>query len=160
MQMLLHDDPRNAARERAGQLPVTAIWIADAGVLTAARYDATTQWFAPPGRAGDVARGLAANGPDGVAPSPAGLAHLATTTDAVVIFADLHTPAALDAAMTAWLMPALTALDGGMLDALTVVATDGRGAFVWMPRAMSWWTRWRPWSRPTAFVPPAAPDLS
>ena len=160
MQMLLHDDPRNVARERAGQWPVTAIWIADAGAVVAASLAASTQWLAPPGRAGDVARGLATNGPDSVAPAPAGLAHLSTTTDAVVILPDLRTPADLDAAMSAWLLPALTALDGGALDALAVVATDGRGAFVWTPRAVSWWTRWRPWSRPTAFVPPAAPDLS
>ncbi len=160
MQMLLHDDPRNAARERAGRLPVTAIWIADAGAAVAASRKSSIDWFAPPGRGGDVARGLATQGPGDVAAPPAGLAQLPRTAASVVILPELRTPAALDAALTAWLVPALAALDGGTLGALTVVATAGRGAFIWMPRAMSWWTRWRPWSRPTAFVPPIAPGSS
>ena len=158
MQMLLHDDPRNAARERDGRLPVTAIWIADAGTADAAASNSSAQWFAPPGRGGDIARGLAAQGPGSVAPPPAGLAQLPSALDAVVVLPEVRTPAELDAAVGAWLTPALAALDHGTLDALTVVAADGRGAFVWTPRATSWWTRWRPWSRSPVFVPPAAPE--
>lgn len=158
MQMLLHDDPRNAARERDGRAPVTAIWIADAGTADGTQGDASMQWFAPAGREGDVARGLAAQDPASVAAPPAGLVHLPPARDAVVILPALRSPAALDAAAAAWLAPALVALDRRALAALTVVATDGRHAFAWTPRAASWWTRWRPWSRPRAFVPPAAPE--
>jgi len=157
MQMLLHDDPRNAAREREGRVPVTAIWIADAGLAASAGVDATVQWFAPAGREGDVARGLAPD-PAAVAAPPAGLAHLPPTRDAVVILPALRSPADLETAATAWLAPALAALDGRTLAALTVAATDGRHAFVWTPRAAPWWTRWRPWSRASAFVPPVAPE--
>lgn len=156
MQMLLHDDPRNAARERDGRVPVTAIWIADAGTMGGAGGDASTQWFAPAGREGDVARGLAVQDPASAATPPAGFAHLPPARDAVVILPALRTPAALDAAAAAWLAPALAALDRRTLAALTVVATDGRHAFVWTPRAAPWWTRWQPWSRPGAFVPPTA----
>jgi hypothetical protein len=158
MQMLLHEDPRNAARERAGRVPVTAIWIADAGTAAGGGSDASTQWFAPAGREGDVARGLAAQDPAAVAAAPASLGHLPPGRDAVVILPALRTPADLDAAATGWLAPALAALDGRALAALTVVATDGRHAFVWTPRAMPWWSRWRPWARARAFEPPVAPD--
>lgn len=158
MQMLLHDDPRNAARERAGRLPVTAIWIADAGTVGDTGSTASTQWFAPPDREGDVARGLAAKGPGSVALPPAGVAQLALALDAVVIVPGIRTPAALDAVVAAWLSPALAALDAGTLDGLVVVAANGRGAFIWTPRAVPWWLRWRTWSRPREFVPPSAPE--
>lgn len=158
MQMLLHDDPRNAARERDGRVPVTAIWIADAGTMDDAGGDGSIQWYAPAGREGDVARGLAAQDPAGAVAPPADFAQLPSARVAVVILPALRTPAALDAATTAWLAPALAALDRRTLSALTVVATDGRHAFSWTPHAAPWWTRWRPWSPPRAFAPPAAAE--
>jgi hypothetical protein len=158
MQMLLHDDPRNAARERAGLQAVTGIWIADAGIAPAARDDASMQWFAPAGRAGDVARGLAPQDPASVPPPPNDFAQLPRARDAVVILPALRTTAALAAAVTAWLAPALLALDRGKVDALTVAGDDGRGAFVWTPRAASRWARWWSWSPAPRFVPPTAPE--
>ena len=158
MQMLLHDDARNVTRERAGRVPVTAIWIADAGAAGVLSSDAATRWFASAGRDGDLARGLAALGAGGVMVPPAAFAQMPAASAAVVILPALRASADLDTALSAWLLPALAALDHGTLEALIVVATNGRGAFVWTPRAMAWWTRWRPWSRPSAFVPPAAPD--
>ncbi len=158
MQMLLHDDPRNAERERAGLPAVTGIWIADAGIAPTAHDDASMQWFAPAGRAGDVARGLAPQDPASVPVPPDDFARMSPAGNAVVILPALRTTAALDTAVTAWLAPALLALDRGMLDALTVVADDGRGAFVWTPRAASRWTRWRAWSPTPRFVPPTTPE--
>ncbi len=158
MQMLLHDDPRNGARERAGQWAVTAIWIADAGPARVVSGNASTNWFAPTGRAGDLARGLAAPGPASVKEPPTNFAQLPSAADAVVILPELRAAADLDGTLSAWLLPALTALDHGVLDALTVVADGNRGTFVWTPRARAWWTRWRPWSRASTFVMPTVPD--
>ena len=176
MQMLLHEDARNVARERAGQAPVTGLWIADAGSALRAGAGAAAaaaagsgagnscgsgsgtnvHWFAPAGRTGDVTRGLAALHNSAAPTPPATLAQLPTTPNAVVILPQLHTATDLQAAADAWLSPALAALDRGAITELTVAADDGHDAFVWLPRTVPWWSRWRRTSA-SVFVPPVVP---
>ncbi len=157
MQMLLHEHALNVARERHGQAPVTGVWIADAGPAVPSAGGTILDWFAPTGRAGDVARGLAlAQGRIAPLP-PATLAQWPATRDAVVILSPLHTADDLQATADAWLLPALEALDRGTITQLSIAADDHHDAFVWTPRAAKWWTRWRATSA-TAFVPPIAPD--
>ncbi|MEP7330227.1 MAG: hypothetical protein ABI777_13540 [Betaproteobacteria bacterium] len=158
MQMLLHDDPRNAARERNGQMPVTGLWIADAGPAVTTAGDASRRWFAPAGRDGDVARGLAPMGPGSVSSPPATFALMPPGADAIVILPPLRSAADVHAAMTAWLAPTLAAQDNATLAGLSVIADDGRGAFTYSPRAESWWSRWRASARRQVFAPPTTPE--
>lgn len=157
MQMLLHDDPRNAARERMAQAPVTGIWIADAGTAVSPSSADTVQWFAAAGRDGDVVRGLAPRGPSSVPVPPSNFAQMPSSTNSIVVMPALQNAQDLAAAGTAWITPALAALDQRTLTTVTVIADNGRGAFVWDPRPLAWWSRWRESSRATSFVPPIAP---
>lgn len=157
MQMLLHEHPLNAARERNGQSPVSGLWIADAGPAVPSSGGTVVDWFAPAGPSGDVARGLARMQARAAPLPPATFAHWPATADAVVILRPLRTAADLQEAAAAWLSPALAALDRGTITELTVTADADHDAFVWSPRAAKWWTRWRAAAN-AAFVPPVAPD--
>lgn len=157
IQMLLHEHPLNVARERAGQAPVSGVWIADAGTAVPPAGGHAFDRHAAPGRAGDVARGLAAAHARVAPPPPATYAQWRATADAVVVVPPVRSAEDLQATSDAWLAPALAALDRGAISALTVAADDNHDAFVWSPRARRWWTRWLAPS-PAAFVPPATPD--
>ncbi len=157
MQMLLHEHPLNAARERNGQSPVSGIWIADAGPAVPAAGGTAIDWWAAAGQAGDVARGLAQMHARTALPLPASFAQWNASSEAVVILPPLRAEADLHATVDAWLTPALAALDRGTLTGLTIAADDMHDAFIWSPRAAKWWTRWRG-ATATPFVPPVVPD--
>jgi len=157
MQMLLHEHALNVARERNGQVPVTGVWIADAGPAVPPAGGTMLDWFAPGGRAGDVARGLALAHAR-IAPLPPGtLAQWPATGNAVVILSPLRTADDLQGVADAWLSPALAALGRGTIAELSIAADDHHDAFVWTPRAAQWWARWRAASA-AAFVPPKVPE--
>ena len=137
MQMLLHEHPVNAAREARGQAGVTGIWISDGGTLPGGAFAHASAFFAPPGRAGDVARGLARTAGADAAPVPAGYAALAAGTDVIVVLPPLSAAGALPALEHAWLAPALAALERGSLAQLTLIASE-RDAAAWT------WTAARP----------------
>jgi len=129
MQMLLHANPVNAAREAAGRAPVTGIWIADGGVLAGA-VPALPTLHVTARPEGDVGRGLATLGGIPAHPLPAAYAAL-PAADALVV-ADPVTDADAQArVLRDWLEPAVLALERAALSRLVVVG-DGQG------RACEW----------------------
>ena len=137
MQMLLHEHPVNAAREARGQAAVTGIWISCGGTLPVGASAQASAFFAPSGRAGDVARGLARAAGADAAPVPAGYAELAPGANAIVVLPPLAAADALPTLEHAWLAPALAALERGSLAQLTLIASE-RDAAAWT------WTAARP----------------
>jgi hypothetical protein len=158
MQMLLHAHPANAARESRGQALVTGIWISEGGV---AAHDAAARplrVFATPGRAGDVARGLALATTHASALPPERFADLAPGDDAVVVLPPIAEEA-LSALVAGWLDPAVAALEHGALGAFTLVGDSAAGAWTWRAPRPSLATRLAArWSSRAFVPPPPAPD--
>ena len=145
IQMLLHDAAENDARERAGLSPFNALWLwgGAAGapfVQPLPRIDA----HAPPGSAGDLARGAAlASG--GVAQGLGERLDLVDRSAEVMLVVlppiTADTFAQVDAT---WLAPAVDALAGHAITQLTLVADGaGVGAIRWTANAPSWLLRLR-----------------
>lgn len=131
MQMLLHEHPVNTAREARGQAPVTGIWVSCGGALPALAMPRQAAIFAPPGRVGDVARGIAQLLGHAAAPAPAEFAALSPDADSVVVLPPVATVEALAMFERAWLAPTLAALERGGLAQLTLIAGDGGAAWTW-----------------------------
>jgi len=125
MQMLLHAHPANAAREARGRVAVTGIWISDGGRVADFPQVNASAIFAPAGRDGDVARGLARLRGAPAALPPGRFAALPSPDDAFVVLdraGDLNAPRLL----SEWLDPAVVALERGTLASLSLLA-DGEG---------------------------------
>lgn len=155
MQMLLHEHPVNAARESRGKAPVTGIWISSGGTLPAAGVPQDVAFYAPEGRIGDVARGLARAAGREAAPVPAAFAALPGGGDALVVVPPVAHADALTEFERAWLAPAVAALEHGRLARLTLVASDAAGAWTWPAPAPSLARRVRARVASRAFAPPA-----
>jgi hypothetical protein len=152
IEMLLHEHPLNAAREAAGDAPVTGIWfwgggrLTDVGPLPVAAVTAAT------GRIGDVARGIARAGggtATNLEPSDAAARTVAQAAAAdgpspavaIVVGEAIDREAALADIEERWLAPALALLDRRRIDALDLIA-DGNGtAAHWRAKRPGWWRR-------------------
>ncbi|MEO8509210.1 MAG: hypothetical protein ABI593_16415 [Betaproteobacteria bacterium] len=158
MQMLLHEHAVNARREREGRAPVTGIWPWGGGVAMPAQSSITAAIYAPPGRPGDIARGIAMRSPIAFGGTPARLDTLAAEADSIVVLPPVAGPHALAALAGAWFAPAVTALERGVVAEVALLADDGDRAFTWIARAPGWATRLRARFASAAFVPPVAGD--
>jgi len=153
MQMLLHEHPANVAREARGCVPVTGIWLADGGRLAEPRHGSATPIFAPPGAAGDVARGLAQLGGTSAFGLPTHFAALPKQDGAVVVLARASRANA-STLLSNWLDPAVTALEHGSLTTLSLLA-DGQGVSVkWHAQRPAWARRAAAKFAPRPFAPP------
>ena len=126
-QMVLHAHPLNESREARGALPVNSVWFWGAGRASrpTSSYDAV--WASHP-----LASGLAAAAANVVRPLPASAAEYLKEPGgktALVVAAVLPTTAygdlagwreAAAALERAWLAPLLAAVDGGVLQTLTL----------------------------------------
>jgi hypothetical protein len=140
MQMLLHAHPVNALREAHGRVPVTGVWISDGGRVTDVPQGSASAIFAPAGRDGDVARGLAHLRGTRAALPPASFAALPLQDDAIVLLdraIDMNAPRLL----SEWLAPAVAALERGTLASLSLLADGGGTAAAWHAARPAWRAR-------------------
>jgi hypothetical protein len=153
IQMLLHDDPVNAAREARGKAPVSGIWFWGGGRASplAQSHDAA----AVEGRDGDLVRGIVrTEGSDAIAlpatlPSPwlrqFSAAALPAPADA----------ASLVALTEGWLAPAIACVERGDVRSLALACDAGGAAAVWRMRRPGMLARLRArWSPAPFAVPP------
>ncbi len=158
MQMLMHEHPVNAARARDGRAPANGIWLWGDGTQGRGAPDADTGWFAPTGRAGDVARGIAWWHQGSALVPPADFASLPAATAVHVMMppADAACAATID---RAWLAPAADALVRGRITELNLVSDAGTTAYTWRALVPSWTSRVRlRWTAPPFVVPARAAD--
>ncbi len=153
MQMLLHEHPTNAARAARGRLPVTGIWISDGGRLGETMDDTATAIFAAPGRAGDVARGLAQLHGNAARDPPPDFA-AAGEHDSAIVVLDQSSVANAANVDRLWLSPAVAALERGSLSTLTLLADGNGAAAAWRARRPSWLRRARARFAAQPFAPP------
>ena len=154
MQMLLHAHPANALREARGRVPVTGIWISDGGRVADLPQGSATAIFAPAGRDGDVARGLARLRGTAAAPPPDSFAALPAHDDAIVVL-DGATAANAPRMLSAWLDPAVMALERGALASLSLLADGGGTAAAWHAARPAWHVRTLARVTAPPFAPPA-----
>jgi len=133
-QVILHNHPWNARRVDAGRRPVNSLWFWGGGTLP----DQVRSPHARFGSDDDLGAALAAAAGIGTA-----LAQRFDAGQADVLF-DLTAQRDLPALERDWLQPALAALAGGGIDALTLDTADGT-AFT-LRRGQ----RWRFWRRARA----------
>ena len=154
IQMLLHECPVNAGRERAGRLPVNSLWFWGAGALPAASPSPpSSSWDALHGD-GDLIRGAAAWCGIPAGPRPdAAHAWLAGTPAGrrLLVLPDLHAPArdadtgawreAIAQLDAQWLSPLADALARGRLGRVAIHAGAGAGLAITRREARRWWRR-------------------
>lgn len=126
-QMVLHDHPRNETREARGALPVNSVWFWGAGRVRPLASPYAAVWASHP-----LAAGLAATASAVARALPASAAEYLKEPGgktALVVAAVLPATAygdvagwgeAVTALEQAWLAPLLAAVDGGVLQALTL----------------------------------------
>ena len=137
MQMLLHEHPVNEEREAAGLAPATGIWLSGGGKLATASPTLHVSIHATPSRAGDIATGIARLADSQVLPPPGRFDALARGSDALVVLNEFDEGVTRD-----WLSPAVSALEHGAIDRLTIAAVDSR-AHRYEATRPSWWRRMR-----------------
>ena len=132
IQMLLHQHPVNAARERDGKAPANSLWFSEGGTMPPrSRIADGIRTFANDG----VATALAVYADSPARPVPEALhAAQAAADDAATTVVALHTPLDLDAVEHGWAAPAWTALVERKLDAVTMLVDGGDEAFAWTAR--------------------------
>lgn len=152
VQMLLHDAPVNAERERRGALPVNSLWVWGGGSAPRPGEGPARVWSDDP-----VARGLArlagvavdrppAHAPPGDWPAGTTLVMEPAAREALVhgdIEGWLECLAALE---RHWFAPALDALRARRLDELVIAPSDGRRFRVRRGALRRFWRRRRPWT--------------
>jgi len=139
IQMLLHVDPVNAARERDGKLPANSVWFSEGGTLAPYAGGAgAIRTFAD----GGVATALALHVgrpaqavPDALDCVLADIDHAAVTIVALAPTLDL------EFVERAWAGPAWTALVKGTLGAVTLLMDGGTGAVAWTAHRPGPWRR-------------------
>jgi len=156
MQMLLHEHPVNEARGARGSEPVTGIWISEGGVLADLTEPGFAAILSTPGRAGDVARGLARWRGIPAPDSPANFASL-PKEDNVAVVLDGASDAQLLPLERQWLLPVVIDLERGTLASLTLLADGNGAAAAWRAQRPGWTTRAVAKFSAPAFVPPS-PD--
>ncbi|MCC7325227.1 MAG: hypothetical protein IT521_00290 [Burkholderiales bacterium] len=156
VQMLLHGHAVNDERERAGLLPVTSVWFWGGGRAPSAPGVVDARIFAPPGRSGDVARGLASRSRHTAGATPAGFSLLPHDADAIVVCPPVIDTRDLATLADAWLGPAVVALERGDVGALALIADGRDAAAVWTARTPSAWARLRARITLAAFALPTA----
>ena len=153
VQMLLHDAPLNAQRERRGALPVNSVWLWGGGIAPAAGTAPAHVWSDEP-----VTRGLARragvawqrrpDGPGEVAFEPGTSLLVESGLVGPLVHGDiegwLERLARLD---RIWLSSLLERLRHGRLDRLDIVPGDGRRFTVTRVDLRRFWRRPRPWTR-------------
>ncbi|MEP7183557.1 MAG: hypothetical protein ABI886_15360 [Betaproteobacteria bacterium] len=138
IQMLFHEHPVNAQRERAGAASVSGVWFSQGGTLAPPTATTKIDTFADDGFAAALARHVG----NPAQPLPESLDPvLAAACDAellVVATGPAHDLAALDAA---WMAPAWAALGRRTLESVTLVADGAGDAAVWTARPRRGWQR-------------------
>jgi len=148
IQMLLHEHPVNAARERAGRAPVNSVWL-DGGGTHPAPAAPAVRTFAN----GGIAAALAAHAGQPAAAVPAALdAALAAAGGATTIVVALDAAGDVGAVERAWAAPAWATLASGAIESVALIADGDGAAVVWAAR------RPRGWERIAARL--RAPDLA
>jgi hypothetical protein len=139
MQMLLHEHPVNAERERKGQAPANGVWLSCGGTRPVRGRDSKAiRTWANDG----IATALAAHGGTPAHTLPDALdAVLAKATDSDTIIVALDAPLDVAAVEHAWAAPAWAALARGMLAAVTLIANGGDDAIAWTARRPGLWQR-------------------
>lgn len=152
-QMVLHGHPVNAARERAGRLPINSLWLWGAGTLPptlASRFDGvcSSQPLA-------LGLGRAAGIPTQAVPPDAAtlLAVSARESHPLVVLDALLGPvqyqdddayrAALLSLETNWFAPLRQALTSGRITRLHLEASTAYGALRWASGRADQWKLWR-----------------
>ena len=138
IQMLLHDHPVNAAREREGKAPANSVWLSEGGVLPSRASATSVATFA----GGGIAAALAAyvnRAPRAVpeALDPA----IASAGDISTLVVALPPPLDLAAVERDWAAPAWAALIQRTLHAVTLIAEGRDGAVAWTARRPGPWRR-------------------
>ncbi len=139
IQMLLHEHPVNAARERAGRAPANSVWFSCGGTPPERHPDAVAiRTFANDG----IAAALAAycGNPAHALPERLGTA-AANATDAGEIVVAFDAPLDLEDIERSWAAPAWAMLTHGKLDAVTLIADGDGDAVVWTARRPGLWQR-------------------
>jgi hypothetical protein len=160
IQMLLHDHPVNQAREMQGLAPVTGVWLWGGGRLADVAETLAWHAFAATGEPGDLVRGFSLRaGQAADAPPPdfsATMSRMNANVDVVVSLAPCNGDDDARRFATAWLQPAVAALEDGVIDALELVA-DGRGtAVTWRAERPSRFARLASrWGTPAFSIPTA-----
>jgi len=148
IQMLLHEHPVNAARERHGKAPANSVWFSEGGMRPAQSARAlAVRTFADDG----VALALASHVGRPAHAVPASLAPILAESDNADVTIVVPT-ADFDAVERAWLSPAWSALMNGRLRVVTLLADDAGAAFEW--------TALRPHAWRRMFLRFARPDLA
>ena len=160
IQMLLHDHPVNQARETQGLAPVTGVWLWGGGRLADVAAPRARRAFAAAGEPGDLVRAfaiLAGQAADALPPDfSATMSRMEPSVDVVVSLAPCNGDDDARRFATAWLQPAVAALEDGVIDALELVA-DGRGtAVTWRAERPSRFARLASRWRAPEFSIPAA----
>jgi hypothetical protein len=139
MQMLLHEHPVNAARERAGQVLANSVWFSCGGTRPSCGPDSKSiRTWANEG----IAAALAAHAGTPAQVLPHGLgAVLAMAAKSDTIVVALDAPLDVAAVERAWAVPAWAALARGMLAAVTLIADGGGDAAAWTARRPRLWQR-------------------
>jgi len=153
MQMLLHDHAANTAREARGRVPVTGIWISEGGRLGRTPQESDRAMFAATGAAGDVARGLARARGSTAGATPTSFAALPLQTSAIAVVERMDA-ASVAQLQSAWLGPAVAALERGQLESLSLLS-DGHGiAAAWHASRPGWRMRMAAKYASRSFMPP------
>jgi hypothetical protein len=139
IEMLLHEHPVNAERERAGQAPANSVWFSCGGTMPRPPAPAVSiRTFAAAG----IAAALAAHAGS---PARALPGHLGTAREdapgASAIVVALEPAIDIAALERAWAAPARDALARGAFDAVTLLAEDRGDAVVWRARRPGFWQR-------------------
>ena len=139
MQMLLHEHPVNAARERTGQAPANSVWFSCGGTRRPCGPDSKSiRTWANEG----IAAVLAAHAGTPAQVLPDGLgAVIANAADTDTIVVALDAPLDVAAVEREWAVPAWAALARGILAAVTLIADGGGDAAAWTARRPRLWQR-------------------
>ena len=139
IQMLLHEHPVNAERERSGRALANSLWFSYGGTLPpGAGPELSIRTFATAGIA--VALAAFAGSPARALPSSLADALGAAGAAEMVIVALDRSPD-WEAAQRSWIAPAKDALDAGLVGALSLLADDLGDVILWRARRARLWRR-------------------
>jgi hypothetical protein len=164
IEMLLHEHAVNQTRETTGLPPITGLWfwgggrladVTPAGALGAVAVVATA------GEIGDVVRGLARRAGQTADDLPhdfsAMLARMRGGSHGAIVLPDMSTDDMLEPFGTAWLAPAVDALERGRIDVLQLVANGHGAAATWRAPRPAAFARFAAHFRQPRFDVPASP---
>lgn len=128
IQMLLHEHPVNAARERAGRAAANSVWFSHGGTLPAPASMGAIRTYADDGPA--LALAAHAGSPAHAVPASLDAALEQDEKTAAVVVA-LSRSAAGATVEDAWARPALRALDARRMASVTLIAEDAGEGVSW-----------------------------